>query len=125
MLNNVRAELKRLHSPDVHDLRTYKPENDHNFGLLLQLMVGPYGESGAESFDVLLCTPEWLKQHNKASDLVWGRHLLIVFKYDHDRLFHFLQEYCAQCSGNTWKEIAEKLGRVAKWEFEDYKSAVS
>lgn len=116
----MRAELKGLHSPDIENLERHTPEDYENFGFLLQAMVGPYGEPGAESFDVTVCTPEWLKRHYKASDIVLGRHLLIVFEYDYERLFLFLQEYCMQCSGRTWQEVVEKLGRLGKWEFEDY-----
>src|SRR3954454_1725140 len=116
----MRAELKRLHSPDVQNLSTYLPEVRDRFGFLLQLMVGPEGSDGEESFDVFVCTPEWLKHNQSRTSLVLGRHYLIVLEYDYERLRYFLHEYCRECSGVTWQEIAQRLGRLGKWEFEDY-----
>ena len=81
------------------------------------------GREGEESFDVFVCTPQWLKQNRSQTDLTVGRHYLIVFEYDYERLRSFLDGYCSQCSGETWQEVAQLLGRLGKWEFEDYKPA--
>jgi hypothetical protein len=117
----MRAELKRLHSPDINNLESFEPNEKDDFGFLLQLMIGPCDEPGIESFSVVVCSPDWLKKRHKASDVVLGRHFLIMFNYDYERLLHFLQEYCAQCIGDSWKEVAQKVGRLGKWEFEDYR----
>jgi hypothetical protein len=117
----MRAQLRRLHSPDIENLASYTPNRSDGFGFLLQVMAGPQGREGEESFDVFVCTPEWLKENRGASDVVVGRHHLIVFRYDYDRLKRFLEGYCYQCSGETWQEVAQQLGRLGKWEFEDYK----
>ena len=93
----MRAQLKRLHSPDVYDLETFAPEPADDFGFLLQVMVGPEGVEGEESFDVMVCTPEWLKRNFKTSDIVIGRHRLIVFEYDYPRLKSFLARRCEKC----------------------------
>jgi hypothetical protein len=119
----MRAELKRLHSPDVENLESYVPKPSDDFGFLLQVMVGPKNEPGEESFAVLVCTPDRLKRRHKSSDVVVGRHYLVVFEYDYGRLRRFFQEYCEQCFGVTWSELANKLGRIGKWEFEDYEAA--
>jgi hypothetical protein len=121
--NRMRAKLKRLHSPDIEDLASYVSNPRDNFGFLLQIMAGPQGGEGEESFDVFVCTPEWLKQNRSQTGIIVGRHYLIVFEYNYNRLLSFLDEYCSQCSGQTWQEVAQQLGRLGKWEFEDYKPA--
>jgi hypothetical protein len=120
----MRAELKRLHSPDIEDLISYAPSQGGTFGFLLQVMAGPQGREGEESFDVFVCTPEWLKQNRSRADLIVGWHYLIVFEYNYERLRGFIDRYCSQCSGETWQEVAQRLGRLGKWEFEDYKPAL-
>ncbi|MHB8793345.1 MAG: Imm8 family immunity protein [Thermoleophilia bacterium] len=49
-----------------------------------------------------------------------GRHYLIMLNYNLERLKNFIVSYVESCTGDTWQEVAEKLGRLGKWEFEDY-----
>jgi len=119
------AELKRLHSPDVYDLQTYAPEMSDNFGFLLQAMIGPKGTEGEESFDMQVCTPKWLSDHHDPGDIVFGRHYVIVFEYDYARLVNMISSLCNECSGQSWQEIAARLGRFGKWEFEDYQQTLN
>jgi len=117
----MQATLKRLHSPDVWDLKHFQPPVCDNFGFLLQLMVGSSDTAGEDSFDLVVCTPDCLKHRYHVADIVIGRHYLIMFEYDYLRLINFLEKYIAACSGNTWEDIALKLGRLAHWEYEDFK----
>lgn len=114
------AEIRRLHSPDIPDLATYQPV-DEEFGFLLQVIAGPAGQDGEESFDLTVCTPGWLSDKIRPSGMLVGRHLLIVCRYDYLALRHFLVDYCQHCRGDSWGEVAEQLGRLGKWEFEDYR----
>ena len=111
--------LRRLLSPDVHDLRTFVPAAP-SFAILVQLLVGPSDGPGEESFDVLVCSPEWLREQAKPTI---GRHHLIVRSYDYENLVNFLNEYLQTCDGGDWTEVATKIGRLGRWEFEDYDSA--
>lgn len=115
----IQAVLKRLHSPDVFDLVTFRPVG--GFGFLLQAVVGPIGSSGEEAFDVMVCTPDWFAAEMK-NDVVLGRHCLFVKRYDYRVLRRFIEGYCASCHGETWEEVAGKLSRMGRWEFEDYRA---
>ncbi|MCC7341163.1 MAG: immunity 8 family protein [Bryobacterales bacterium] len=112
--------MKRLHSPDIDDLKGYRPEESDSFGFLLQAMVGPAGGEGEESFDMVVCTPEWLRRRYAASEIILGLHLLIVFRYDYASLVSYIAKFSERCSGQSWKEVAQQLSRLGKWEFEDY-----
>lgn len=116
----MRAELKSMHSPDI-DLPTFWPESPDCFGFLLQAMIGPEGQDGAESFDIQVCTPKWLLGRHKPNDVLMGAHMLIVFEYDLQRIREFIQHYCQLCVGTSWQEITSKLARIGGWEFEDYR----
>jgi hypothetical protein len=119
----MNAEIRALYSPDVHDLESWQPPRPDSFGILLQLLAGPAGEEGEESFDLLLCTTRWIEETHSPEDIVVGRHHLIVKQYRYDAIADFIRSYVASCSGDTWEEVAEKLGRLGKWEFEDYREA--
>lgn len=116
----IRAELKRLHSPDVDDLKGYSPEESDNFGFLLQAMIGPADCEGEESFDMVVCTPEWLKRTYPATEIILGCHYLIVFRYDYENLAGYIARFAERCSGESWRDVAQQLTRLGKWEFEDY-----
>jgi len=115
----MKAKLKRLHSPDV-DLPNYWPEDTRCFGFLLQFFVGPENEDGDDSFSITVCTPRWLERE-KSDGMFFGANHLIVSEYDLASIEAFLKRYCERCSGETWPELAMKIGRIALWEFEDYR----
>ncbi|MEU7142892.1 hypothetical protein ABZ942_25840 [Nocardia sp. NPDC046473] len=50
----MKAELKRIHSPDANLEKGPLPSD----ALFVQLMIGLIGGSGEESFDLVVCTPE-------------------------------------------------------------------
>ena len=116
----MNAELKRVHSPDIDDLENYRPKDPRKFAFLLQAMIGPEGKEGEESFDIEVCTPKWLEETYGLEDVVIGRHHLIIREYNYERIIHAIKDYLQLCSGENWSEVAEKVGRLGKWEFEDY-----
>ena|SRR5260370_436671 len=117
MGETVKGELKRLHSPDVYDLRAYKPNKP--FGILVQALVGPLGIDGEESFDFVLCTSEWFAESMEAG-IKSGRDHVFIREFDYDVLWDFVKRYCESCLGNSWAAVAQKLSRLGKWEFQDY-----
>jgi Immunity protein 8 len=119
----VNAEVRRFHSPDVYDLRSWSPPRIDSFAFLLQVLVGPVGGKGEESFDVLVCTPQWLAETLSGDDLLIGRHRLIVKEYSFPRIEQFIRNYVNGCSGDSWEQLAEQVGRLGKWEFEDYRES--
>jgi hypothetical protein len=117
----MKAELKRLHTPDADDLRSFAPATHGHFALVVQAMVGPVGDDGEESFDFVVCTPAWLSEKVEAMGPLLGRHHLVMASYDYDELERFVREFCEQCDGTTWEEVATKVGQLGHWEFEDYR----
>jgi hypothetical protein len=77
-------------------------------------------QEGAESFDVTVCTPQWLAEHCPTDAILVGRHHLLVMEYDFARIQSYLRQPIETCVGETWEEVALQVGRLGKWEFEDY-----
>ncbi|CAH1520230.1 conserved hypothetical protein [Vibrio owensii] len=117
----MQAELKQLHSPDVN-FDTYWPEEIDNFSFLLQAMIGPKGEDTSESFEIHVCTPKWLINNTVKTDILCGRHMMIVVDYNIKRIEQFISNYCERCVGNNWQEVEEKLRELGRSEFQDYKA---
>jgi hypothetical protein len=118
----VVPQLKRLFSPDADPLAEYRPNGP--FGILIMAIVHPVDGQGEESFAFTVCTPDWFASHKVASQstVVLGRHYLFVNEFSYPRLEQFVRQYCAASIGVTWEEVAIKLGRLGKWEFEDYRA---
>ncbi len=83
-------------------------------------MIGPGGHRGEESFDVVVCSPKWLLDRYGKEDVILGRHHVFMLEYDYERLKRTIEDFCRDCEAPTWKELALELGRLGKWEFEDY-----
>lgn len=114
----MRAELRHLSSPDV-DPEQF--QQDGPFGFLVMAFVGPNDGPGEESFDFMLCTPEWFASCMDRG-IMPGRRNIFVKHYDYSELEDFVRDYCASCQGDGWGEVALKVARIAHWEFEDYDS---
>lgn len=116
----MKAELKRLHSPDIADLRSFMPAAPDRFSFLLQMIVGPFGQEGEESFDAVVCTPSWLKIEVDRCGIMAGKHYIFMNTYNYDKLVKYIESCCNKATGDSWQEIAEQLQCLGRWEFENY-----
>ena len=115
----ITPKIRAFHSPDVDDLEGYRPLGDE-FALLLQMLIGPDGGEGEEAFDVQVVSPAWLERCYAGDGLAGGDGRLLVFGYDWSRIESYLQKRVSACTGSDWQEVAGKLSRFSRWEFEDY-----
>ena len=115
----MKAIIKEIHSPDIN-INNYWPEDEENFGFLLQVMIGPESEEGSESFDIMVCTPDWIKNNLSGQKAIWGLHYLIVFEYNITFIKKYISNYLVNCTGSNWQDIAKKISYIGKWEFENY-----
>ncbi|WP_233496831.1 immunity 8 family protein [Dyella sp. AtDHG13] len=107
-------------SSDDFDLEVGSPDDMTCFALNLRLRIGREESKGADDFSLLVCTPTWLEQ--SVAEPMWGRHLLIVPKYDLTSIRNKVDDFVSSVSGESWSELALKLSRVFAWEYEDYQA---
>jgi hypothetical protein len=117
----MRAAVRSFHSPDA-DLESFMPDDDAGVLLLVQIIAGPAGGAGEESFDLLVCDVRWLDGFVERNGPLLGRHHLIVPRFDWRSIRDFLVRQVEACEGADWHEVAEKVGRIGRWEFEDHRS---
>lgn len=116
----MRPQLKAVHSPDIEDLERFAAPDRERFGFLLQLMIGPESLDGQESFDVVVCTPGWLSERAAEAGVLSLRHHLVVERYDWGQIRQFVEKYLESIEAESWDAVAERVGRLGRWEFEDY-----
>lgn len=118
----MRAVLKSLDlEPDPATL----PSDPAEFSFLARMYVGRPDSPGLESFDVTVCSLEWLAEAcRKVGGIYSPRHHLVVNLDDFDKraLGAWLTARVTDVEGSTWAEIGERLGRLGYWEFEDYRA---
>jgi hypothetical protein len=50
-----------------------------------------------------------------------GTALLIVFRYDWPAILSVIRQIAGSHMAEDWSALAQKLSRIADWEFEDYR----
>ena len=83
--------------------------------------MGLVGSDAADSFDLFVCTPNWIEAQFTEEGAVWGRHMLLMPEYDNDMMLQEVIRRIDARQGKDWHEFANKLARFAAWEFEDYR----
>ncbi len=115
----MKAIIKNFDSSDVFDLKGYIPDQSNYFGFPLALHIGSSFEKGEDIFYVFICTPAFILSDFSETNFVWGRHMIIVFKYDWDEIFTAIKEKVEEVSSDTWGDVAHEINKYAGWEFEN------
>jgi hypothetical protein len=116
----VRAELKSFFSPDIN-LDAQSGDTIQEDNILLTLLVGPAGGPGEETFDVTICTVNGLAELlSSTNSPVVGRHFLLVKTIQMDEIVPYLRRVISEAEAPTWSEVAQIIGRIGRWEYEDY-----
>lgn len=116
--HGMRAVIRRFHSPDLHDLDRDVPADPRRFAILVQVMVGPDDGPGEESFDVTVCTPQWVSDEAARRGVVHLRDHVVVDRWDWPVIRARLTAIFGQATGDDWDGIATGLSRWGRWEFE-------
>ena len=108
----VHAELKAVWTVDYDPLESVKI-NDEAFMVDARLEVGVAGREGADTFDLRVCSPQWLATQELP---LFGCDLLIVEEFSPERIRHHIAKILSGISGETAVEIMDKVSRFAIWE---------
>lgn len=117
----MRAIIKDFESSDVADLRRYRPTDPLVFAVSITFAVGPVDMDGADNFHLTVVTAEFLRRQHPDSPGYFLRHYLLVQEYHFGSIFAAMSKYVNSLEADTWEQLAAKIGRVALWEFEDYR----
>jgi len=116
----MRAVLRDVNwDPDPSAL----PADPAQFTFNARLMVGPSDGAGAESFDVTVCSPEWLARRCQTLGFFDGLHHVVVdvSSFDQRALRTWLEVRVNAVEADDWTTLAGRLSRLGWWEFEGYR----
>ena len=109
----MRAALKSIgFQPEPSTLSADPAE----FSFLARLIIGPSDSPGEESFDVTVCTPEWLATASRRAGGIYdARHHVVVNLDDFNQpaLQAWLASRVHEAEAATWPELGQRLGRLA------------
>ena len=113
----MKPRLVHLYSVDVSG---ELPADPTDCWVVVQAEIGLEGEEGADLFTFYVCTVTKLRAVLRAEGCLVGRHLLLLERFDWERVERAITRIIDKTEGDTWEEIAGKIGRFGLWEFEDY-----
>jgi hypothetical protein len=116
----MRAALRDIQfDPDPRSL----PADPSRFAFTVRLIIGPHDGEGGETFDLTVSSPEWLADQCRKEGIIDGRHNAVVNMdmFDERALRTWLEQRVSSVEASTWQEVANRLARLAYWEFEDYR----
>jgi len=117
----MKVEIRELFSTDTGStaLDEYSPGDPANVGILVRSVLGVSEEPGEDSFDVMVCTPNWLADHlhHHPERHIFGRHHLIVQRWDYVELRKIITGLIERLDGQDWHEFGTRLDGYMHWEF--------
>lgn len=116
----MKAEVKHF-AMVGGEFSDYWPDDIENFCIGADATIGPEGSPGGDIFSFEVCTPRWLL-HSSRKRPRFMRHIVLVNEYDEEAVKSAVRDLVENTTGETWREIAEKLARYMFWEFEDYQA---
>ena len=114
----MRAKIESIDLID-HENWAYFPDDMSNFCVAAEALIGPEDDQGAEIFGFEVCTPIWFSE-NLGDGPLFLRHVILINEYNEQEIKRIVESLVERTFGNSWHEIAEKLSRYMRWEFEDY-----
>ena len=116
----MKANLRSLSTSDGNPLADITAEDPNNFAIAVRAFIGPRDGPGEESFDLLVVAPAWLAEHPGEKGVRWGRHLLILNRWDASVVGRAISDIVGRVEGRTWPEVSAALSCFADWEFDNY-----
>ena len=91
------------------------PRDEHQW---FTASIGPVGERGTELFQVAVATPSGIRGRRRKGQFIG----LVVDRFEPARVEKAIREYVEATEAPSWELLAEKLGRVMRWEYRDYRA---
>lgn len=114
----VKPVLKMLMSVDLFDIEEGGvPPDPESFSILVEALIGEEGPA-ADTFSVIVATPDQIASHIPESGQLSGRGYLIVRRYDYAAIRATIDGWVRESAAETWEQSAAQLCKHMLWEFD-------
>jgi hypothetical protein len=102
-----------------------EPNDPTCFSELFMFEIGPDDSPGADWFDLKVVTPSWLvAQFAAGAPYFFTRDMLVVERWDPDRVVQAMQGACDAVPEVDWKTISEYLNGYTSHEYDVFRLKV-
>lgn len=117
----MKVVLKKIYSYDVIEkLSEYIPDNPSYFCLDVILEIGLQNSESSDLFYLTICSIDWFSQQVNEQSSYFTQYHLVVKDFDFEKIENEIKSKLIRISGKDWNELANKISRFARWEYEDY-----
>jgi hypothetical protein len=110
--------IKSMMSPDV-EIDAWEAESPRDVYFLLELEIGETHRDAADLFQVMVATPEGLREHARGN-IISERATLVLSEFSWPSLHRALQDILRKCQTTDWPQSCLRLQRYFRWEYEDF-----
>lgn len=114
----IEAEFKAIDWLEPYPIEEYRPDPSKPFSVELTVLIGPKSLPGEEIFLVDVCNPLFLAEELNHGGPRLVATTIVVREFSVPIVEQIVRDYCKNCRGETWKEVALLLMRLGRWEFE-------
>jgi hypothetical protein len=116
----MHADLRGSYSPDTDDLTlgAFHPDDHEHFILRVGAYIGPSDGTGDELFTFTVCSPSWVADLKLEKGFGFQRDTLLLDRWDPQLVERAIGDLCRRTEGATWQDVAQKLSRYGRWEFD-------
>ncbi|HEV3384561.1 MAG TPA: Imm8 family immunity protein [Gemmata sp.] len=128
----MKVEIKSIDSADLadKDIPTWQPACVEDVYLEFTLSIGPCDEKGSDYFNIVVATPEAIKERqqrpkwkdttNRKRPIKRRQHakLLVIQEYNWQAIKEALERMVRECEGFTWEQTVSCLRKRFNWEYE-------
>lgn len=113
----MHAQVRSIHFPDLTIDESFDPANTVQ---LAEIEVGPSSGEGADIYQITVCTVTALAEMLEKQRFLTGRHWLFVREFGTTEVSAIIRRVIGDVEGHNWHHLAEQIGRIGHWEYEDY-----
>ena len=118
----MKLEIRDYSSGDLDRVWDWVPNKADAVYFHLAIEIGEAGNQGGDFFDLVVATPEGLREYSKEFGVELPDRCLLVFsEYGWSALVRRLESILESCARDTWEESVLCLQRYFHWEYEDFR----